>query len=307
VHDKLIPLAALVLLGILGQRVPIGGVAAAQVRLAVGALVIFVFAPALVLDVVLRSPLDLTYARVMGAGLLACAACGALMAGLLHLAGTRLRGAQRGALVLAGVFGNGLGMALPAVDGLLGGRQNAVPLTYDLLVTIPLVWTIGVLLAAHYGGGQRGRLGRELLRLPPFLALVAALGWKAAALPAPQWLLAATELPARAAVPLLALLVGLSLRRPVRSCATPWIGAAVALRLLAAPVAAVLAGPLLGLRGEVLAATVVTAAAPSVIVGVALCDRYKLDTALFGAVLTASTVGYVLLAPLYLPLAMRMG
>lgn len=306
-HEKLIPLAALVLLGVLGQRVPIGGVAAAQVRQAVGALVIFVFAPALVLDVVLRSPLDLTYVRVMGTGLIAVGAGAILTAGVLRLANTRLSGAERGALILAGVFGNGLGMALPAVDGLLGGRQNAVPLTYDLLVTIPLVWTVGVLLAAHYGGGQQGRLGRELVRLPPFLALVAALVWKAAGLAVPHWMLAATGLPARAAVPLLALLVGLSLRMPARSSATPWIGAAVALRLLAAPAAAALAGPLLGLRGEALAATVLTAAAPSVIVGVALCDRYDLDTALFGAVLTASTVGYVLLAPFYLSLAMHIG
>jgi predicted permease len=56
-------------------------------------------------------------------------------------------------------------------------------------------------------------------------------------------------------------------------------------------------GNLVGLSGATLAATVLTAAAPPVAVGVALCDRFKLDTELFGTAMTMTTVLYVVLVP----------
>lgn len=298
----LVPLLAMVSAGLVWQRWAAGDADAARTRRVLGALTVSVFAPALVLDMVLRTRLEPGLLAIPAAGLAAVGASGAALWALYVLAGRTLTAPQLGALALATVFGNGLGMALPVVEGLMQGRLNHIPLAYDLTVTLPLVWTVGALVAARLGGVQTRAIGAELLRLPPFLALLAALAWKLSGLPIPGWVLDATAFSGRAAVPLLALMVGLSLRWPTRWPVPGWIAAAVGVRMLVAPLAAWALGRALGLEGEPLAATVLTAAAPSVIVGVALCDRYRLDGALFGAVLTVTTAAYVLAAPLYLRL-----
>jgi hypothetical protein len=71
----------------------------------------------------------------------------------------------------------------------------------------------------------------------------------------------------------------------------------VGLKVLLSAGLALGVGHLVGLSGATLVATVLTAAAPPVAVGVALCDRFKLDTELFGAAMTVTTVLYVVLVP----------
>lgn len=303
----LIPLLALVAAGLVWQRREHATNRSGDARRVLGAMAIGVFAPALVVDVVLRTPLEVSLLAIPAAGVAAVLASALAMWVATALAGRALTPPQLGALVLAAVFGNGMGMALPVVDSLTAGRLNHVPLAYDLTVTVPAVWTVGVMVAARLGGASARRAGAELLRMPPFLALLAALVFKASGLTAPVWLLDTTAFAARAAVPVLAVMVGLALRWPSRWPVPGWIAAVLGVRMIVAPAAAGAVAYAMGLHGEALAATVVTAAAPSVIVGVALCDRYALDSALFGAILTVTTAAYVLAAPVYLHLIASLG
>ena len=57
-------------------------------------------------------------------------------------------------------------------------------------------------------------------------------------------------------------------------------------------------------RGETLAVLGVAMASACPAVGVILCHRYRLDTELYGAALTASILIYLVLAPLYRGLLM---
>ena len=72
----------------------------------------------------------------------------------------------------------------------------------------------------------------------------------------------------------------------------------LAIRLGMGVAVGLVAAHLVGLDGELAAATVLVAMAPSVAVGIAISERFKLDSELFTAALTATTVLYVLLAPL---------
>ncbi|MDO9450428.1 MAG: AEC family transporter [Rugosibacter sp.] len=205
--------------------------------------------------------------------------------------------AQAGALVLASTFGNGMGMALPAVSALLGLSQRDIPVVYDLLATVPFVWIIGVLLCAHFGTRvTNGGLGKELLRLPPFWALIIALGMRYFGLALPEPLMKTLHLLGSAAVPLLLLMVGMTLHVG-RHMRFGLLFSVVGLKLFLSAGLAFGVGHVVGLQGATLAATVLTAAAPPVGVGIALCDRFRLDTELFGTAMTVTTVLYVLLVP----------
>jgi len=146
-------MALILLAGVVWRRWPPGGLALGSVRQALNLLVLYLLAPALILQVMLHSHIDRTLLLVPLAG--SAAVAGALGAALLVvIPGRRFFGlgrAQAGALLLAAGFGNGMGAALPAVDAMLGARAARVPLLYDLLLTIPVVWTLGVMLPRTWG------------------------------------------------------------------------------------------------------------------------------------------------------------
>ena len=78
---------------------------------------------------------------------------------------------------------------------------------------------------------------------------------------------------------------------------------ACVIKLVLAPALALFAAAPLGIDAASVAPLVLTAAAPSVIVGVALAERFGLNTGLFSAALTATTLLYLAAAPLYIALA----
>ena len=225
-----------------------------------------------------------------------CLGAGLLVFGAMLRAG-RLTRPEAGAAVLAVGFGNGLGAALAVVEGLFGGTATRVPLMYEMFATVPVHWSLGVALAAWFGGAAVGWSSvLVVLRMPPFWATLVALAINASGVVVPDSLVHAFGVLGQAAVPLLLFVVGstftlkglsrLSVLVPV-VLLRPVLGVAVCL----------LAARTLHLDGTLLTATAIVAAAPSVAVGIAICERFKLDSALFTAALTVTTVLYVLLAP----------
>ncbi|MEC9341342.1 MAG: AEC family transporter, partial [Pseudomonadota bacterium] len=137
-YSSLTPLLLTLIAGVVWRRWSPGGIAAGELRNGINALITYLLAPALILDVMFTTPLDATLAVIPAVGAL----CAALTFGLTFIL---LRGArgwlvltrpQLGALLLATAFGNGLGMALPTVRGILGEAASRVPMIYDVLLTI---------------------------------------------------------------------------------------------------------------------------------------------------------------------------
>jgi predicted permease len=299
-YEKLVPVILMLLAGVVWRRLEPGGVPVAQIRAVLNSLVINLLAPALILNVFLQSAPDLTLLKVPVAGvavILAGMVVCVLLFGSMEKLGWITR-PQAGALILATAFGNGLGAAVPVIEGLYGAAEAIrVPLIYDLMATIPVVWSVGVMLIARYGAdGPPAGAGLVFLKLPPFWTLLFAIGLNLAGITLPDAVATTVSSLGMAAVPLLLFLVGTTFeltRLKLILLAIP----ALVIKLVGGGAAGYLAAITLGLNGEILAATVITAAAPSIAVGIALSDRYKLDSALFSTVLTLTTVGYVLIAP----------
>lgn len=305
-YSALIPLGLVLIAGMAWQALRPGGIAVATVRQALNLVVIYLFAPALIVHAVLPARIDVELLLIPLVGLLVGAVClaTALLVFVVLLRG-RLSRPDAGSLVLACAFGNGLGMAVPATSSLFGLEAARVPLMYDLLATVPLVWIAGVMVAAWLGAGtERVRPGAALLRLPPFWALVVALGIRTSGVALPGAFEQALAMLANAAVPLLALLVGLSIRIPanIGLLALP-LALACLIKLVLAPALALCLATPLDIGAGSVAPLVLTAAAPSVIVGVALAERFRLNSGLFSAGLTVTTLLYLGAAPLYIALA----
>ncbi len=300
--DKLIPMICVLLVGTAWRQWEPGGIPIAQVRTVLNSLIINVLVPALILGVFLNAPPNAALFQVpvvAATVILGGMALSMAWFGVMLRCGWISR-AQAGAAVLAASFGNGLGAAVAAVDGLFaeGAGLTRVPLIYEMLANLPISWSLGVVVASWYGEGARAgwRTGLVFLRMPPFWAVLVALACTGAGVAVPEPVVAACMLFGQAAVPLLLFLVGTTFT--LRGLSQWQVLAPVMLIRHGAALAICLTvGVGIGLENELLTATAVTAIAPSVAVGIAICERFRLDSALFSAALTATTAVYVLLAP----------
>jgi predicted permease len=298
-YERLLPMILILASGLTWRQVLPGGIPMQQVRQVLNTLVINLLVPALIFGVFLNAHPEPALYRVPLVALVTISVClgaGLLVFGAMLRAG-RLTRAEAGAAVLAVGFGNGLGAALAVVEGLFGGTATRVPLMYEMFATVPVHWSLGVALAAWFGGAAVGwKSVLVVLRMPPFWATLVALAVNASGVEVPDSLVHAFGVLGQASVPLLLFVVGstftfkglsrLSVLVPV-VLLRPVLGVAVCL----------LAARALDLDGTLLTATAIVAAAPSVAVGIAICERFKLDSALFTAALTVTTVLYVVAAP----------
>lgn len=298
-YERLLPMILILASGLTWRQVLPGGIPMQQVRQVLNTLVINLLVPALIFGVFLNAHPEPALYRVPLVALVTISVClgaGLLVFGAMLRAG-RLTRAEAGAAVLAVGFGNGLGAALAVVEGLFGGTATRVPLMYEMFATVPVHWSLGVALAAWFGGAAVGwKSALVVLRMPPFWATLVALAVNASGVTVPDSLVHAFGVLGQASVPLLLFVVGstftfkglsrLSVLVPV-VLLRPVLGVAVCL----------LAARALDLDGTLLTATAIVAAAPSVAVGIAICERFKLDSALFTAALTVTTVLYVVAAP----------
>ncbi len=297
--SNLIPMVLILSAGALWQYVEPGGVSTQQLRKTLSALVVNLMAPALILYIMLTSPLKEELYQVPFTGLITISislGLSIILFSLLIRSG-HLSRAQAGALILAASFGNGMGIAVPTVEALYGEQMTSIPLIYDLLATVPFVWIIAVLVAAHYGTRVAdGHLGRELLLMPPVWAIVIALGLRYFQYMPHDTIIQALKMMGLTAIPLLLLMVGVNFRIGSMQYVLLAVPALI-IKLFISPVIAMTSSSPIGLEGDTQLITALTAASPAVIVGIALAERFKLDSALFCTALTLGTIGYILLAP----------
>ncbi|PCI22619.1 MAG: auxin efflux carrier family protein [Piscirickettsiaceae bacterium] len=297
--SNLIPMVLVLSAGVLWQRFEPGGVSTQQLRSTLSALVVNLMAPALILYIMLTTPLQQELYQVPFVGIVTIS----LSLGLsiiifsLLIRSQHINRAQAGALILAASFGNGMGIAVPTIEALYNEQMTSIPLIYDLLATVPFVWIIAVLVAAHYGTRVAGgHLGRELLLMPPVWAIVIALSLRYFQWVPHDTIIQALKMVGLTAIPLLLLMVGVNFKISSLHYVLLSIPALL-IKLLISPMIAITSSTPIGLEGDIQMVTAITAAAPAVIVGIALAERFKLDSALFCTALTLGTVSYIFLAP----------
>lgn len=292
----------LILFGVLWRIFTPQGLDADTLRNSLTTLVYVLLLPALVLVVLWRASLSLDALRV---ALLAMLGIGVGMgAAWLWYRFKRPAGAAMGALLLAAAFPNATYMGLPVLEASLGSWARAVAIQYDLFACTPLLLSAGVMMAQHYGGVEnRAHPLRNLMRVPPLWAAILGVILNLAGVPLPTLFGGVMDMLAAGVVPLMLFSLGLGLR---------WGGGwgerlslvmpVVFIQLLLTPLLVWGASEITGLGSAVRTAVVLEAAMPSMVLGIVLCDRYRLDSSLYAMAVTLSTALSMLTLPMWFAL-----
>ncbi len=297
--DVLWQMAGLIVCGIAWRHLRPAGLEPAQTRKVLTSLVYYLLLPALVLSVLWQAP--------MGAGSVVIAAAAAFGIAV-GVAGSWLAcrycknaSAQAGALILAATFPNATYLGLPVLEAAFGPWARSVAIQYDLFACTPLLFTLGISVAARYGQAQTAGTGyRTLLTIPALWAAVLAIIFNIGAVPMPEMIRGLLHLLERGVVPLMLISLGLSLewRRGGWRMLMP-LTPVILLRLLLVPLLVWGFLQFFALPEETAAAVVMEAAMPCMVLGIVICDQFNLDTALYAMAVTATTAFSLITLPLW--------
>jgi predicted permease len=274
--EVLLQMTGLILCGIGWRWLEPAGLAPVQTRKVLTSLVYYLLLPALVLSVLWEAELGNTTVFI------ALSAAFAVFTGFLLSSLVcrvcKARPAVRGAVILATAFPNVTYLGLPVLEATFGPWARGVAIQFDLFACTPLLFTLGVLIAARYGAAA---VGAHKLEMHTLLAGV----------------LGMLE---RGVVPLMLISLGLSLEwNKAQWRKLPTVVPVLLLRLLLIPALVALFASATGLSGELRAAVVMEAAMPSMVLGIVFCDRYGLDVGLYATTVTVTTVLSLVTLPLW--------
>ncbi|MBI3606971.1 MAG: AEC family transporter [Nitrospirae bacterium] len=291
--------AALIAFGVAWRLARPWGLEADATRRVLTSLVYVLLLPALVLDVLWRAPLGLDAVRVASV-----AACGVVAGVLVSWGWYRVLPVSRsavGALILASAFGNVTYLGLPVLESTFGSWARSVAIEYDLFASTPLLLTVGILIARVYGkDDERERAMKGLLKVPALWAALIGVGVNLAGAPTPGWVGEGLGRLAAGVVPLMLISIGLGLTwQKGRATRVPVLFPVLAIRFVLTPLVVCGVAALIGVKGDLLGAVVLEAAMPSMVLGIVICDRYGLDTALYAQVVTLSTAASLFVLPIW--------
>jgi len=252
-----------------------------------GRVVFYVFSPVLLFNLLIQNQLKLTEAAIV----IAFALSFILMIGALtFLLGSFLK-LERPALVailITTMFANTGNYGLPLVSFAFG--ESALPYAGIYFATTTLLfYTLGVFLASlGHMSFKEAALG--LFRIPPLYAVLLAILFNTFNIEIPVPVARAVELAAGGTIPLMLILLGVQLTQVQFSGNQRAMQLSVALRLVVAPLAALLFAALFGLQDVSRQVSVTQASMPSMVSATVLAAEYNLDSRLVTAVVFVSTL-----------------
>jgi malate permease and related proteins len=201
-------------------------------------------------------------------------------AGLVFLAARlwRWERSTTGVLLLVVPLGNTSFLGVPMIQTFFGAAGIPSLIIYDQLGTMMIMGTYGSLILALYGRESSldlSTVARRMLLFPPTIALMA--GLVARSWPYPEKLAQALQNIATTLVPVVMTAIGLQLRLRVPPKVVVPLGFGLAVKLLVAPLSALLVCRLLGLGGMVVDVSVLEAAMPPMVTAGALAVIAGLD------------------------------
>jgi predicted permease len=283
-------MAVLIACGTLWNKLAPNHITALSHRRAITDLVFYILLPALVLDVIWSAPLDSSSYQI---SLLAIAGLATgMLAMWLVLRFVNTTPAQKGALLLAAAFPNVTYLGLPVMNQVQGAWTNAIILQYDLFACTPMLMTVGMLMSRHYGAPDvKLHPLRELAKIPPLWAVLIAIVLNFSGIEQPTVIHGALSVLSGAVVPLMLIVLGMSIRwDSLRLRFMPLLLPVVAISLLLVPTALYWLTPLSSLTPAVQTTVILASAMPTMVFGIVICERYRLDSALYAAAVAMTTL-----------------
>lgn len=298
--DVLFSMTGLILCGVAWRWLRPAGLEPLHTRKVLTSLVYYLLLPALVLSVLWKVDLgqgSLYIALTAASGVIA-----GLLLGALSCRVCRNSAAETGAVILASAFPNATYMGLPILEATFGPWARSVAIQYDLFACTPLLFTLGILVAARFGNSQDKprQWYDDLIRIPALWAALAAIALNLLEVPRPEAVHNLLSLLERGVVPLMLISLGLSLEwKASRWRLLPALIPVVIISLLVLPAVVLLIANGLGMSGELRAAVVLEAAMPSMVIGLVICDRFNLNVSLYAAAVTVTTVFSLITLPMW--------
>ncbi|MEE9395479.1 MAG: AEC family transporter [Methylococcales bacterium] len=296
----LIQMSGLILCGILWRLFKPAGLTGNQTRLVLTQVVYFLFLPALVLSVLWQAKLGANSVKysILGASSIIFGAV--IIWGINRF--IRMARRQLGAILLATAFPNVTYLGLPVLEKTFGSWARSVAIQIDLFAGLPLLLTVGILVARHYGdSGSAEKLPLlALFRVPALAVGLVAVALNLVGIAMPLWLDGWLNLLVPVVIPLMLFSLGLGLEwSAMRWRNLPSIMPVIAIKLFVMPLFALMVARSIGLEGDFLTASVLEMAMPSMVLGIVLCDRYGLDTSLYAMAVTTTTLLSLVTLPLW--------
>ena len=252
-----------------------------------GRVVFYVFSPVLVFDLLVQNSLQPAEAAIIVAFTL----CFILFIGALTFVIGYFLKLERSALVailITTMFANTGNYGLPLVSFAFGEQALSYAAIYFLTTTL-LFYTLGVFLAS-LGHMTLKEAAIGLFKIPTLYAVVLAVLINIWHLAIPTPVARAVELAAGGTIPLMLVLLGVQLTQVELKANRRAMGLSVGLRLVIAPLIALMFAALFGLQGFPHQASVTQASMPSMVSATVLAAEYNLDSRLVTAVVFVSTL-----------------
>ena len=251
-------------------------------------LVFYVFAPCLVFASLSTS--DVRAEEVGQIGLFALVATLVMGAAAWMSARLlRLMPHETSSLLLVAMFGNIGNYGLPLNELAFGQQALDRAVVYFVFSSV-LLFSLGVAVAAHARGSTPAEILARLVRVPVIHALWLAGLIRLGVLPLPGPILKAASLLAQGAVPLMLLILGIQISRVRIRGNWRLVSLATGLRLLFAPLIALLLAGLIGLTGLAEQVSVVEASMPSAVFTIVLAIEFDLALDLASSVVFLTTL-----------------
>ena len=266
-----------------------------------GRVVFYVFSPVLIFNLLLQNHLKLNEAF----GVIVLTICIIAVMGLItYMLGTffKLERPAMTSILITSMFANTGNYGLPLVAFAFGEDALAYAGIFFVTTTL-LFYTVGVLIAS-LGHMSLKDAALGLLKIPTLYAVLLAVLMNAFGIQLPGPVARAVDLAAGCTIPLMLILLGVELTRVQLTGSVRAMQLSVVLRLVVAPMIALLLTALFGISGPAWQGSVTEASMPSMVSATVLATEYQLDSKLVTAIIFIST----LLSPLTLtPLLVYLG
>ena len=266
-------------------------------RIQLNRLVLNLFFPAILFSIAATTPITpelLSVPLLVGIGSLLS---GAVLYLLLYRSplGRGMHNGTRAALMVSGMFGNTFYVGVPVLTFLYGDYASRYAAFNDMLMTMPLMWSLGVWICTRLGPPESANLHppiwRLMLGIPPIWAFIAGTLLQMTGLVF-EPLIHAARMIGQATIPVTMFVLGLSI--PWRDLKPRFaiLGVtAVKIGLMPLMVAAV-ASLLYAHTAEPQHAAVIEAGMPTMMSALILSDRFHLDTEAAALMIGWTTVLY---------------